>query len=158
MVRWAVRWYFSIALVLTLWDACIDGNQSLLIEHTTFHHVRRFPLLFGSWILKYDPRVFPQPFQVCLWTAVMWSFNFTSLLVSSYNNLNVISTFEAVLCHSILTALIMLSFPVIQILLHRKLALLECMYSSGVHFCSTFLYQFFLLWVRFYAVWFSVWC
>jgi len=54
--------------------------------------------------------------------------------------------------------IIISSFPVTQIMLHIKLTSLACMYSSGLQFCSTFFYQFCLVWVRFYAVWFSVWC
>jgi len=105
MLRWAVRWYCSVTLLFTLWDAWIDGNHSLLIDHTThsiMHRVFHFCVDLESWnmILEFSH----SPFRfVCLQTAVIssfsWLFYFTSLLVSSYNNCNVISTFKVVLCY-----------------------------------------------------------
>ena len=144
MVRWAVRWYFSRALLFILWGACVDGNHPLMIKHSThsiMHIVFRFCVDLEFWNMKF----FPQPILVCLKTALISSFkrsfNFTSLLVFSYNNLNVISIFKDVLsfvCHFTIGDLDLLgnfsehvpfhsywiiisSFPVIQIFLHITL-------------------------------------
>jgi hypothetical protein len=85
---------------------CLHWWESFSNDWTydTFRLVHSFLFLCGSWNLKYDPWIFPQPFQICsfmdccptLLQVVVW---FYFIIFSSNYNFNIISTFKAVLCY-----------------------------------------------------------